>query len=271
MAREKFEEIVAYYKTYTSIIQPLLKETKLSILELEAEQLLEDGVLQAILQKEIKRKVHKVKAIAEFNAFFRSEIFNYIIKYIEESKEELEKEDIRDYILDYLDEAIKTFEVLINLVNDDQRLQSDSLLFKLTNLLNQILLPKNGTIEEVYSQLIEQSPQWYEAQRYILRPTTFYRETIGEMIVPGLSPKTFQIINNITSLFNLDPNFVDMPENPRHVIPAIMISDIFEPYIDKIANAEEEAIKRICQRMGLRIMDGIFIAPTEEFLELEES
>ena len=88
------------------------------------------------------------------------------------------------------------------------------------------------------------------------------------MEIPGLSPKTYQIVNNITSLFNLDPNYIDLPEQKDIVIPAIMNSDIFEPYIDRIANAEEESIKRICERMELRIIDEIFIAPTETFLQL---
>jgi hypothetical protein len=91
------------------------------------------------------------------------------------------------------------------------------------------------------------------------------------MTIPGLSPKTYQIINNITSLFNLDPNFIEMPEKPDNVIPAIMNSDVFEPYIDQIAVSEEESIKRICDRLGLRIVDNIFIAPSEEFLALAQT
>ena len=106
MARERWEEIVAYYKTYISIIQPLIKETRSIILKLEDESLLDMASLKEIVEKESKRKVSNVKAIAEFNAYFRKEIFRYIISYIEEVQEEdnFEPVDIRDYLIDFLEE-----------------------------------------------------------------------------------------------------------------------------------------------------------------------
>ncbi|UYP45901.1 hypothetical protein NEF87_002186 [Candidatus Lokiarchaeum ossiferum] len=270
MARERWEDIVAYYKTYISIIQPLLHETKRTILDLDLEQLGNIDNLKEILEEESKRKVKNVKSLTEFNAFFRNEIYRHIINYIEELKEDSEfnLQDIRDYILDFIDEALKAFDVLLDLAEDDYNKQSESIMGKLANMLIEVLFPQGNRLEDIYSQLIENSPEWYDAQRYLLQPTTFYREKIGEMTVPGLSPKAYQIVNNITSLFNLDPNFMDLEENPDFVIPTIMISDVFEPYIDSIANAEEESIKRIVQRMELQLIMGIFVGPTEKFIEL---
>jgi len=78
----------------------------------------------------------------------------------------------------------------------------------------------------------------------------------------------YQIINNITSLFNLDPNFGEFPERNNYEIPMILKSDIFLPFIDSTANAEEEAIEKIGERIGLRVIDGIFFAPQENFVDI---
>jgi len=268
MARERWEEIVAYFKKYLSILQPLIRETKRLFLDLTPEELLDISSLKEKLEKETKRSVHTVKAIAEFNAFFRKEIFKHILNYIDECKDEFDVIDIKDNIIDFLDESIQAFDGLLNLIEDEFSKQNGSPLNSIFDVLNEILLPNGDNLASIYDQLLEKSPDWYEAQRHILSTTTFYKEKIGEMTIPGLSPKTYQIINGITSLFNLDPNYLDMDENPNYVIPAIMISDVFEPYIDNIANAEEESIKRICARLELRITDGIFISPTEELLNL---
>jgi hypothetical protein len=268
MAREKWEEIVAYYKTYMAIIEPLLLETRRTVIRFEPEELIDKENLEGILEEEIKRKVSKVKAIAEFNAFFRKEIFKHILNYIDEIKDEFSAIDIKDNIIDFIDEAIGTLDMLLNLVNDDPNLQENSLLYILCQKIMEIIFPQKQKLNMVYDSLIEKSTEWYEAQRYLLLPTNFYREAIDESSIPGLSPKIYQIVNNITSLFNLEPNYLDMDENPDYVIPAIMVADIFEPYIDKIANAEEEAIKKICNRMELKVIDQIFIGPTEQFITL---
>ncbi len=270
MPRERWEDIVAYYKTYISILQPLLKETKRLFLDLTPEELLDFSSLHEKLENETKRKVNTVKAIAEFNAFFRKEIFKHILNYIDEIQKDFEVIDIKDNVIDFLDESIHAFDGLLELIKEDFSKQEGSSLNFLFELLNEILLPNGDNLDSIYEQLLEKSEDWYEAQRHILSPTTFYREKIGEMTIPGLSPKTYQIINGITSLFNLDPNYLDMDENPNYVVPAIMVSDVFEPYIDNIANAEEDSIKRICSRLELRITDGIFISPTEELLKLAE-
>jgi hypothetical protein len=79
------------------------------------------------------------------------------------------------------------------------------------------------------------------------------------------------MINEITSLFNLDPNYIEMPEDNNIDIPVILQENIFESFIDQIANAEESAINRILERLELRLIEGIFIGPSKRFLELVEN
>lgn len=268
MVRERWEDVIAYYKTYISIIQPLLEETRRDILNLEPDQIIEREVLNSILEEEIKRSVSKVKVISEFNAFFRKEIFQYVMNYVDEVKNEFDPRDIKDYLVDYLDEAIDAFSLLLSMVSEMRNEQSSSIMYQLFHLLSEKIFPQGKNLQEIYDQLLTHSLDWYELQRYILQPTTFFREEIGEMVVPGISPKQFQIINQITSLFNLDPNFMDMESNPNWVVPTIMTSDVFDPYITNIANTEEESIKRICQRMEMDVIMEIFIGPSERFIEL---
>ena len=59
-----------------------------------------------------------------------------------------------------------------------------------------------------------------------------------------------------------------MDTNPYYVIPTVMISEVFDPFIDNIANAENESIKRISSRLEMQIILGVFIGPTETFLDL---
>jgi hypothetical protein len=66
----------------------------------------------------------------------------------------------------------------------------------------------------------------------------------------------------------LDPNFGVFPEKKNYEIPMILKNDVFLPYIDAIANAEEEAIEKLAERFGLRIIDEIFLAPQEDFVEI---
>jgi hypothetical protein len=105
----------------------------------------------------------------------------------------------------------------------------------------------------------------------MLQPHTYYREKLESsdlFEIPGISPKVYNIINNVTSLFNVDPNFGEFPERENQELPMILKSEVFDPYIDSIANAEEVAIEQISERFGLRIIDGIFLAPREDLVDL---
>ena len=194
MVRDKWTDIVALYKTYIGVIIPLLKESKGIIENFKLEDLYKPDLIQGVVEKITKRKVNKVKVITEFNAYFIQEIFRHIINYIDEIKDDLEPIDTRDYILEFLDESIDAFEIIIDLVVEDTRFHKKSLLYKLTSILSELIFPQGGTVEEIYTQLIEESANWYEVQRYILKPTTYYREKIDDLIIPGISPKLYQIL-----------------------------------------------------------------------------
>jgi hypothetical protein len=125
----------------------------------------------------------------------------------------------------------------------------------------------------IYEKLHKFSTEYYECQRHLLQSHTYYRDKLDNsdsFEIPGISPKMYQIINNITSLFNLDPSFGVFPERPDYEIPMILKSDIFLPYIDSIANAEEESIEKLAERIGMRLIDDLFLAPKEEFVNILE-
>ncbi|MFX1353367.1 MAG: hypothetical protein ACFFGP_05350 [Promethearchaeota archaeon] len=48
----------------------------------------------------------------------------------------------------------------------------------------------------------------------------------------------------------------------------ILKVDVFLPYIDSIASAEEEAIQSIVERIGLRLIDNLFLAPNEDLVNI---
>ena len=269
MAREKWSDIVALYKTYLSVIEPNIKETALIIREMDPEDILDHEKMIETLEKETKRKVRKVKVLAEFNAFLKKELFKYILEYADDVKDELEPLEIQDYILDYLDEALQVLYVLQDMVPNFQNDGSNGLLDHLVQFLAKILLPSGKSLQDIYDKLLDE-PKWYEIQRYILKTTTHYREKLDGMEIPGISPKLYQIINNMTSIFNLEPNFLDMPGDENTVIPGIMKEDVFESYVKNLANNEEAALKRIIKNMEMQLIHGMFIAPTTRFLKLAE-
>ncbi|GAG75761.1 unnamed protein product, partial [marine sediment metagenome] len=130
--------------------------------------------------------------------------------------------------------------------------------------IEEIVFPRGFNLQTIYKKLLDKSKDYYECQRHILLTHMFYRDKLKNpdyFIIPSISPKVYQIINNITSLYNLDPNYGDFPEKTNYEIPMLLINEVFEPYIDSIANAEVEAVRNIAERIGLRIIDEIFLAP----------
>jgi hypothetical protein len=270
MPRETWSDILAYYLNYIENFQPVLRQTRRFILNLKPEYILEKDYLYDEVLKEEKRSVHTVKAISEFTAMLRRRIYDKIWSYVDEFKEDLDQIDIRDNVIDFLDESLDTLGIMNNITNPDQTNVKETILYRIVHYIMDQIFPQGSSKKEIYDKLIEKSAEFYEFQRYLLKPTTFYREKIETNEIPSLSPMIYRIINEITSLFNLDSNFLEMPEDNSIEIPVIMKNDIFEPFIDSLANKEENAIKRILNRMELRILDGIFIGPTKNFIELTE-
>jgi len=252
-------------------MQPVLAQTRKFLLDLKPEDIVNKEILEAFVQEEEKRSVHKVKAISEFTAMYRREIVSMILSYVEESKEAFDPKDIKDFSLDFFDDCIEALKIMEAITNPDQTNVTKTVLYQLVNFISEVILPQGKSIKEIFDKLVEQSKEYYEVQRHILKPTTAFREELEQNEIPGINTNTYRIINEITSLFNLDPNFIEDPDNKERDIPVIMKDSVFEPFIDSIANSEEEAINKILNRMELRLIDGIFIGPNSRFIELTES
>ncbi|TFF90399.1 MAG: hypothetical protein EU548_03210 [Promethearchaeota archaeon] len=271
MPREKWTDLLPRYLTFISHMRPILRETRRIIQDLDADLLLDTEVLDKIREEEEKRNVKKVRALSEFSAMYRTNVYEIIKDFIIKYREQIPIIDIKDFIVDFLYESVKALDVLQHITNPDQRNLENTYLYNLTKFVEEILFPRGNSIKVIYLKLLENSPQFYECQRHILKPHTYYREDLEHpdfFTIPGMSPKVYKLINNITSLYNLDPNYGRFPERENFEIPMILKNDVFEPFIDSIANAEEEAIDAIAQRIGLRIIDGIFLAPEEEFVNI---
>ena len=95
-----------------------------------------------------------------------------------------------------------------NITNPDQSNIEKTILYRTVHYIMDQIFPQGSSKKEIYDKLVEKSAEFYEFQRYLLKPTTFYRETIETNEIPSLSPMIYRIVNEITSLFNLDSNFL---------------------------------------------------------------
>jgi hypothetical protein len=269
--REKWTDILPRYLTFISHMRPILRETRRIIIELDADLLIDTEILDKIRQEEEKRNIRKVRALSEFSAMYRSNVYEIIKDFILKYRDLIPIIDIKDYIIEFLYESINALNILRKITNPDEADLENTFLYTLTKFVEEKLFPRGTNLKFIYNKLLGNSSQVYECQRHLLQPHTYYRDKLeisDYFEIPGITPKVYQIINNITSLFNLDPNFGVFPEKENHEIPMILKSDVFLPYIDSIANAEEEAIEKINERIGLRIMDDIFLAPSEDLVDL---
>jgi hypothetical protein len=252
-------------------MRPILRETRRIIIGLDPDLLLDTEILDKIRHEEEKRNIRKVRALSEFSAMYRTNVYEIIKDFILKYRDKIEIIDIKDYIVDFLHESIDSLTVLQHITNPDEKHIENTYLYRLIKFIEEKIFTKGPNIQNIYGSLIESSVDFYECQRHLLMPHTYYREKLENpdfFVIPGMSPKVYQILNNITSLFNLDPNYGDFPEKKNYELPIILKNEIFSPYIDSIANAEEEAIESIAERAGLRIIDGIFLAPQKEAIDI---
>jgi len=269
--REKWTDILPRYLTFISHMVPILRETRRKIIELDADLLLDIEILDKIRQEEEKRNIRKVRALSEFYTMYRSNVYDIIKDFILKYRESIPIIDIKDYIIEFLYESIGTLNVLRHITNPDESSLEKTFLYVLTKFIEERLFSRGRNLIIIYNKLLEYSSDFYECQRHILQPHTYYREKLERsdfFEIPGMSPKVYQLINNVTSLYNLDPNFGQFPERGNQELPMILKTEVFNPYIDSIANAEEEAINQIAERIGLRVIDEIFLAPKEDLVAI---
>ena len=252
-------------------MRPILRETRRIIEDLDADLLLDTEILDKIREEEERRNVRKVRALSEFSAMYRTNVYEIIKDFITKYMEKISILDIKDYIIEFLYESVEALNILQRITNPDQSNLKTTYLYQLVKFIEEIVFPRGPNIKFIYEKLLESVPAFYECQRHILQPHTYYREKLENVDffhIPGMTPKVYQIINNITSFFNLDPNYGEYPERENQELPMILKNDVFLPFIDSIANAEEEAIEKVAERIGLRIIDGIFLAPKHEFVDI---
>ncbi len=269
--REKWTDILPRYLTFISHMRPILRETRRKIIELDADLLLDIEILDKIRQEEEKRNIRKVRALSEFYTMYRSNVYDIIKDFILKYRETIPIIDIKDYIIEFLYESIGALNVLRHITNPDESSLEKTFLYVLTKFIEERLFSRGRNMIIIYNKLLEYSSDFYECQRHMLQPHTYYREKLERsdfFEIPGMSPKVYQLINNITSLYNLDPNFGEFPERGNQELPMILKTEVFNPYIDSIANAEEEAINQIAERIGLRVIDEIFLAPKEDLVDI---
>jgi hypothetical protein len=269
--REKWTDIFPRYLTFITHMRPILRETRRIIIDLDADLLLDTEILDKIRQEEEKRNIRKVRALSEFSAMYRSNVYEIIKDFIVKYREEIPIIDIKDYIIEFLHESVNALNTLRHITNPDETNLENTYLFQLVKFIEERVFPRGANLNLIYEKLLNNAPDFYECQRHLLQPHTYYREKLESpdyFEIPGISPKVYQIINNITSLYNLDPNFGEFPEREKYELPMILKNDVFLPYIDSVANAEEEAAEKVVERIGLRLIDEIFLTPQEDFVDM---
>ena len=230
--RERWTDLLPRYLTFISHMRPILRETRRIIEELDPDLLIDTEILDKIRQEEEKRNIRKVRALSEFSAMYRSNVYEIIKDFIVKYREEIPLIDIKDYIIEFLYESVAALNVLRYITNPDQKNFESTYLYRLIKFIEEKIFARGPNIKVIYEKLLENAPQFYECQRNILMPHTYYREKIENpdfFVIPGMSPKIYQIINNITSLYNLDPNFGEFPEKENYEIPMILKNDVFTP------------------------------------------
>ncbi len=73
--REKWTDLLPRYLTFISHMRPILRETRRIIEQLDPDLLMDTEILDKIRQEEEKRNIRKVRALSEFSAMYRSNIY----------------------------------------------------------------------------------------------------------------------------------------------------------------------------------------------------
>ena len=105
-----------------------------------------------------------------------------------------------------------------NITNPDQRNLRDTILYRIVHFIMEQIFPQGSSKKEIYDQLVEKSAKFYEFQRHLLKPTTFYREKIETNEIPSLSPSLLKL--SPTSEYFLESEFFNAffsisPESKR--------------------------------------------------------
>ena len=119
--REKWTDILPRYLTFISHMRPILRETRRIIKDLDPDLLLDIEVLDTIRQEEEKRNIRTVRALTEFSAIYRSNIYEIMKDFITKYQDKIKVIDIKDYILEFFYESIGALNVLRHVTNPDEK------------------------------------------------------------------------------------------------------------------------------------------------------
>ncbi|MHA1110548.1 MAG: hypothetical protein ACTSRE_05565 [Promethearchaeota archaeon] len=262
MVRESWMEIYPYYQNYIQNMRPLFEQSIRFMHDISPDDLHDKTVITEYLTKEEKRSVGKVKAISEFNALYRRDFFTRVWDCVENLRSTTDLEEIRDIIIDDFEESIEFLDFLSTMTSPDQSNYEESPMYLIVHFIQEQIFPRRKSLQEVYDHLIEKSVDFYEVQRHLLMSSSSYREKDEGFETSALSPILYKIINEITSLFNLDPNYLESPKDESVEIPVVLKDEVFLPFIDSVANKEFLNLHQILKRMELQLMHDIFIGPT---------
>lgn len=163
--REKWTDILPRYLTFISHMRPILRETRRIIIDLDADFLLDTEILDKIRQEEEKRNIRKVRALSEFSAMYRSNIYEIIKDFIVKYRENIPIIDIKDYIVEFLQESVDALNILRYITNPDEINIENTYLYLLVKFIEERLFPRGTNIKIIYETLLEYAPTFYECQR----------------------------------------------------------------------------------------------------------
>ncbi|GAB4305305.1 MAG: hypothetical protein Kow0069_00870 [Promethearchaeota archaeon] len=269
-ARDTWHQVYAYYSTYLSHVSPVVAQIRRIVHDLEPEELVIDEVLDIIQEEEEKRPSSKVKVQEEFVAYFRAEVLSKIKSHAKRAVSFADPEDIKLQVIQYLTETHDAMEYLRSFVSIDEEEAENSKLHQLCHALQDVLFPLKRSLEGVIQHLRENVAEWFECQRYLLLPQTYYKESYTHGEVEGISPILHKIIKHATSLFNLDPNYGNLPNKPEYEVPMVKVEELFLPFLDSVASYHQENLNKVVSMFGFQVLFGAFVAPTEEFLKIME-
>ncbi len=155
-------------------MRPILRETRRIIEDLDPDLLIDTEILDKIREEEERRNIRKVRALTEFSAMYRSNVYEKIKDFIVKYRETISLIDIKDYIIEFLYDSVNTLNVLRHITKPDERSFENTYLFRLIKFIEEIIFPRGKNLGIIYSKLLEQAPEFYECQRHLIQPHTAY-------------------------------------------------------------------------------------------------
>jgi uncharacterized protein Yka (UPF0111/DUF47 family) len=148
------------------------------------------------------------------------------LRIVKDNLNKIKPEEIQRLLVKYLTEIKTCAQIIRSLPPIEESDAESSRLYTLVQEIQDILLPRYNSIEQVFSLLFKNSPEWYNCQRYILRSQTYYREQIDdevEGVQRTLTDSTFGLEEIKSEVSDIEADVDELEDALRHV--AIVNSD----------------------------------------------